>query len=363
MVVHEAHGIRRYDGLVQLETNGVRRDYLLITYANNDSLYIPMESLDQIQKYVGAEGREPRLSKLGGQEWVRQKERARESIRKLATNLIRLYAERAARQGHAFSPDTVWQREFEENFPYDETADQLTSIAEIKRDMESTRVMDRLLCGDVGFGKTEVAFRAMFKCVMDSKQAVLLAPTTVLAQQHYENLRRRLAGFPVNVGLLSRFASDTMQKQTIAGAVNGQVDIVVGTHRLLSQDVRFHDLGLLVVDEEQRFGVDHKEKIKASHPTVDVLTLSATPIPRTLHMAMSGIRDISVLEEPPHDRRPVQTYVMEYDEAIMNEAILRELSRQGQVFYLFNDTHRILDKAAQLEKQLPAPASPSPTEK
>ena len=279
MVVHEAHGIGRYNGLVQIENNGVRRDYLLITYANDDSLYIPMESLDQIQKFVGAEGKEPKLSKLGGQEWARQKERARESIKKLATDLIKLYAERAARKGNIFGEDTVWQREFEEDFPFDETADQLTSISEIKRDMESAKVMDRLLCGDVGFGKTEVAFRAVFKCVMGNMQAAFLAPTTVLAQQHFENLKKRMAGFPVTIGLLSRFASDAMQKQTVSGAATGKVDIVVGTHRLLSQDVHFKNLGLLVVDEEQRFGVDHKEKIKAGYPAVDVLTLSATPIP------------------------------------------------------------------------------------
>ncbi|MDD2533459.1 MAG: transcription-repair coupling factor [Eubacteriales bacterium] len=353
MVVHEAHGIGRYDGLVQVENSGVRRDYLHVTYANSDSLYIPMESLDQLQKFVGAEGKEPKLSKLGGQEWARQKEKARDSIRKLATDLIKLYAERAARKGNDFGEDTVWQREFEEDFPYEETADQLTSIAEIKQDMASEKVMDRLLCGDVGFGKTEVAFRAVFKAVMGNKQAAFLAPTTVLAQQHFENLKKRMAGFPVTIGLLSRFANDAMQKQTVSGAITGKVDIVVGTHRLLSKDVVFKNLGLLVVDEEQRFGVDHKEKIKATYPMVDVLTLSATPIPRTLHMAMSGIRDISVLEEPPHDRRPVQTYVMEYDEEIMTEAILRELSRQGQVFYLFNDTHRIVEKAAHLEKLLP----------
>ncbi len=353
MVVHEAHGIGRYDGLVQVENGGIRRDYLLITYAHNDSLYIPMESLDQIQKFVGAEGKEPKLSKLGGQEWARQKEKARESIKKLATDLVKLYAERAARKGTDFGEDTVWQREFEEDFPYEETSDQMTSISEIKQDMNSEKVMDRLLCGDVGFGKTEVAFRALFKCVMGGKQAAFLAPTTVLAQQHFENLKKRMAGFPVTIGLLSRFASDAMQKQTVSGAATGKVDVIVGTHRLLSQDVVFKNLGLLVVDEEQRFGVDHKEKIKAIHPLVDVLTLSATPIPRTLHMAMSGIRDISVLEEPPHDRRPVQTYVMEYDEDIMTEAILRELSRQGQVFYLFNDTHRIVEKAAHLEKLLP----------
>jgi transcription-repair coupling factor (superfamily II helicase) len=353
MVVHEAHGIGRYDGLVNLESKGIKRDYLKITYAGDDSLYIPMESLDQIQKYVGAEGREPRLSKLGGQEWTRMKERARESIRKLATDLIKLYAERAAVKGYHFAPDTVWQQEFEENFPFEETEDQLRSIQEIKQDMETDKVMDRLLCGDVGFGKTEVAFRALFKCVMDGRQAAMLAPTTVLAQQHFDNLKQRMAGFPVNIGLLSRFASEAMQKNTLHGLAHGKVDIAVGTHRLLSADVRFKNLGLLVVDEEQRFGVDHKEKMKAISPTVDVLTLTATPIPRTLHMAMSGIRDISVLEEPPHDRRPVQTYVMEYDEAIIIEAILREISRHGQVFYLFNDTRRIMEKAAALERLLP----------
>ena len=353
LVVHEAHGIGRYDGLANLETNGVRRDYLKISYAGSDSLYIPMESLDQIQKYVGSEGKEPKLSKLGGQEWNRMKDRARESIRKLATDLVRLYAERAAVKGHPFAPDTIWQQEFEERFPYDETEDQLRSIAEIKADMESEKVMDRLLCGDVGFGKTEVAFRAMFKCVMDGRQAVLLSPTTVLAQQHFENLKKRLEGFPVNLGLLSRFASDAMQKNTVRGLATGRVDIAVGTHRLLSKDVHFKNIGLLVVDEEQRFGVDHKELIKSISPTVDVLTLTATPIPRTLHMSLSGIRDISVLEEPPHDRRPVQTYVMEYDQEVTAEAILRELTRNGQVFYLFNDTRRIIDKARQLETMLP----------
>ncbi len=353
MVVHEAHGIGRYEGLVNLESKGTKRDYLKIVYAGDDSLYIPMESLDQIQKYVGAEGKEPRLSKLGGQEWHRQKEKARESIRKLATDLIRLYAERSAVKGYKFAPDTVWQQEFEENFPYEETEDQMRSCQEIKQDMESEKVMDRLLCGDVGFGKTEVAFRAIFKCVMDSKQAALLAPTTVLAQQHFENLKQRMAGFPINIGLLSRFASEAMQKNTLHGLAHGKVDVVVGTHRLLSKDVKLKNLGLLVVDEEQRFGVDHKEQIKSISPTVDVLTLTATPIPRTLHMAMSGIRDISVLEEPPHDRRPVQTYVMEYDQEIVAEAILREISRNGQVFYLFNDTRRIMEKAASLEKMLP----------
>ncbi|NLM14234.1 MAG: transcription-repair coupling factor [Clostridiaceae bacterium] len=352
-VVHETHGIGRYEGLVNLESGGVRRDYLKIVYAGDDVLYIPTESLAQIQKYVGVQGREPRLSKLGGQEWMRLKTKARESIRKLATDLIGLYAQRSTVKGHAFGEDTVWQQEFEENFPFEETEDQLRSIREIKRDMESEKVMDRLLCGDVGFGKTEVAFRAMFKCVMDGRQAAMLAPTTVLAQQHFENLMRRVEGFPVNIGLLSRFASEAMQRQTLQGLASGRIDMVVGTHRLLSADVKMKDLGLLVVDEEQRFGVDHKEQIKAAHAAVDVLTLTATPIPRTLHMAMSGIRDISVLEVPPLDRRPVQTYVMEYDEAIIGEAVLREISRRGQVFYLFNDTRRIIEKAAALEKQLP----------
>ena len=353
LVVHEAHGIGRYEGLYNMDNKGVRRDYLQIRYSGDDILYIPMESLDQIQKYVGAEGREPKLSKLGGQDWSKLKEKARTSIRKLATDLVKLYAERRAVKGHAFSADTVWQQEFEEDFAYEETDDQLQCIAEIKADMESDKVMDRLLCGDVGFGKTEVAFRAMFKCVMDGRQAVMLSPTTVLAQQHYENLKKRMGQFPVRIGLLSRFASEAMQKETLKGLKNGQIDIAVGTHRLLSKDVALKNPGLLVVDEEQRFGVDHKEKIKTLSPNIDVLTLTATPIPRTLHLSMSGIRDISVIEQAPHDRRPVQTYVMEYDEDIVAEACMRELARDGQVFYLFNDTRRIIEKTAQLEKQLP----------
>ncbi|MBP7402540.1 MAG: transcription-repair coupling factor, partial [Clostridia bacterium] len=352
-VVHEAHGIGRYEGLRAVESGGVRRDYLRIAYASDDTLYIPMESLDQIQKYVGSEGREPKLTRLGGQEWTRMKERARDSIRKLATDLVALYARRRSLKGHAFAPDTVWQREFEDAFPYEETEDQLRCIAEVKEDMESDRVMDRLLCGDVGFGKTEVAFRAMFKAVMDGRQVALLAPTTVLAQQHYENFVERVKGFPVEVGLLSRFASDAMQKRTIRGLASGKIDVVIATHRLLSKDVRFKNLGLLVVDEEQRFGVDHKETIKAIAPETDVLTLSATPIPRTLHMSLSGIRDISMIEEPPPDRRSVQTYVMEHEPELVTEAMLREISRDGQVFYLYNDTRRILDKVAEVERALP----------
>ncbi len=353
LVVHEVHGIGKYEGLFNLDSSGSKRDYLKISYAGADSLYIPTENLDQIQKYVGADSRQPKLSKLGGQAWNRLKEKARSSIRKLATDLVRLYAERAARKGNRFSPDTVWQQEFEELFPFEETEDQLRSIREIKADMESEKVMERLLCGDVGYGKTEVAFRAMFKCVMDGQQAAFLAPTTVLAQQHYENLLQRLAGFPLKVGLLSRFVAKSTQKATLQGLKQGSIDIVIGTHRILSNDVHFKKLGLLLIDEEQRFGVDHKEKIKSTWPTVDVLYFSATPIPRTLHMAMAGIRDISVLEEPPQDRRPVQTYVMEYDLPLVSEAILREIGRKGQVFYLFNDTHRIEEKAAELEKELP----------
>jgi len=353
LVVHEAHGVGRYIGLMNIESGGVKRDYLKIEYHGTDTLYIPMESFDQIQKYVGSDNREPKLSKLGGQDWNKLKEKARDSIKKLATNLVKLYAERMARKGHVFSPDTVWQQEFEDNFPYEETADQIKSIEEIKADMESAKVMDRLLCGDVGFGKTEVAFRAVFKCIMEGKQAAILVPTTVLAQQHYENLKTRLAGFPLQVGLLSRFASDAMIKETKKNIASGALDVVIGTHRVLSADVRFKDLGLLVIDEEQRFGVDHKEHLKELFPTVDVLTLTATPIPRTLHMSMAGIRDISVLEEPPLDRRAVQTYVMEYDEEIVTEALLREISRKGQVFYLFNDTRRITEKVARIEKIMP----------
>lgn len=353
LVVHDHHGIGRYDGLVNLETGGVKRDYLKITYASDDSLYIPMDSLDAIQKYVGSEGRHPKLSRLGGQDWNRMKERARTSIRALAVDLVALYAQRQQQKGHPFAVDTIWQKQFEEDFPYAETPDQLEAIRDIKTDMESDRIMDRLLCGDVGFGKTEVAFRAIFKSVMDGKQAIMLAPTTVLVQQHFENLRERLKDYPVKIGLLSRFAGDAMIKETVRGLNNGSVDIVVGTHRVLSKDILPKRLGLLVVDEEQRFGVEHKERLKSLRSSVDVLTLTATPIPRTLHMSLSGIRDISVLEDPPLDRRPVQTYVMEYDSDVLAEACLREISRQGQVFYLFNDTHRIQDKAMELEKALP----------
>ncbi len=353
LVVHEAHGIGVYVGLQKLESDGAKRDYIKIRYAGDDILYLPMDALDQISKYVGSGGRKPRLSKLDGAEWNRLKERARDSIRQLATNLVELYAKRSKLKGHAFPPDTSWDREFSASFPYEETEDQLRCIREVKEDMESEKVMDRLLCGDVGFGKTEVAFRAMFKAVNGGMQAALLAPTTVLARQHYQTFKERLGDFPVRVGHLSRVASDAMQKRTIKGLADGEIDVVIGTHRMLSKDVKFKRLGLLVVDEEQRFGVDHKERMKELYPRVDVLTLSATPIPRTLHMSMSGIRDISVIEEAPSDRREVQTYVMEYDEEVIADAILREVSRGGQVFYLFNNTHKIIERARRLEKRLP----------
>ncbi len=353
-VVHETYGIGIYEGLTtNMDASGTKRDFLSISYAGDDKLHLPMEQLDQIQKYVGSEGRIPKLTRLGTQEWSRLKERARDSIRALATDLIQLYAKRSQLKGHEFPEDNSWDEDFAASFPYEETEDQLRCIEEVKADMQSTKVMDRLLCGDVGFGKTEVAFRAIFKAVGDSKQALFLAPTTVLAGQHYQNFVDRIGDFPVRVGLLSRFASKSEINKTIRGLKNGSIDVAIGTHRLLSKDVECKNLGLLVIDEEQRFGVDHKEKIKAMKPEVDVLTLTATPIPRTLHMSMSGIRDISVIEEPPEDRRPVQTYVMEYDDAIVQDAILRELSREGQVFYLFNDTRKIREKAAEIAESLP----------
>lgn len=352
-VVHETHGIGRYSGLKTLITDGVKRDYLHIRYAEEDQLYIPVDHLDEIRKYVAGDGKVPRLSRLGSGDWERKKNRARESIRKLATNLLEVYAKRSQEKGHVFSHDTVWQEQFEEAFPYEETEDQLKASAEIKKDMESSRVMDRLLCGDVGFGKTEIAFRALFKAVTDGFQGAMLVPTTVLAQQHYDSLIERIGDFPLRVRLLSRFTSAERSREIKEELKNGSADIVIGTHRVLSRDIRFHKLGLLVIDEEQRFGVDHKESLKAKYPEVDVLTLTATPIPRTLHMSMSGIRDISLLEEGPEDRRPVQTYVMEYDSQIIDEAILREIGREGQVFYLYNNTQKLAKIAADLMERLP----------
>lgn len=335
-VVHVTHGIGRFTGIKTLDIQGQHKDYLHVQYAGQDALYVPVDQLSLVQKYVGIEGQEPKLSKMGGQEWHRTKERARASVEEMAEELIRLYAVREAQPGFAFGEDAPWQAEFEAAFPYEETPDQLKAIEDIKKDMERARPMDRLLCGDVGYGKTEVALRAAFKAIMGGKQVALLVPTTLLAEQHYTTAKSRFAGYPVTVEVLSRFRTRRQQKDILDRLKKGQVDLLVGTHRLLAQDVAFQDLGLLVVDEEHRFGVAHKERIKALRAHVDVLTLTATPIPRTLHMAMIGIRDMSVIETPPEDRLPVETVVVEYDEDLIRDAVRRELDRGGQVFYVQN---------------------------
>ena len=336
-VVHENHGIGRFAGIVKMQVDGFEKDYIKINYAGTDSLYVPASQLDLVSKYTGfGEDREVRLSKMGGAEWAKTRSRAKSAAKDMARQLIALYAERQRLPGYAFSPDSEWQREFEENFGYTETEDQLRCTEEIKRDMESAVPMDRLLCGDVGVGKTEVALRAVMKCVLDGKQAAILVPTTVLAQQHYQTALQRFFGFPVTIEVLSRFRTGAQSAKVLEELKNGKCDLVIGTHRLLSKDVSFKNLGLLVVDEEQRFGVAHKEHIKALSHGVDVLTLSATPIPRTLNMAMSGIRDMSNIEEPPEDRLPVQTFVLEHDWGVIADAIRRELQRGGQVYYLHN---------------------------
>ncbi len=352
LVVHEDYGIGRYEGTEPITTSDGTRDYLTIRYRDG-VLRLPVDRVELLSPYIPVGDTKPRLSHMGGAGWQRQKERARSSIKRLVTDIIALYAERESIKGHVYGADTLWQKEFEEAFPYEETNDQLRVIAEIKSDMESEKVMDRLICGDVGFGKTEVCFRAMFKCVMEGKQAALLAPTTVLVRQHVRNLRERLGSFPVEVRELSRFVSREEQKKTLDDLAHGHVDIVIATHRLLSKDVAFKDLGLLVVDEEQRFGVDHKEMIKAISPAVEVLTLTATPIPRTLHLSLGGMRDISLLEEGPEDRLPIRTAVIEYDEDLVIDAIMRERARHGQVFYLFNNTHKIDRRAAELAEKMP----------
>ncbi len=342
LVVHEAYGIGRFAGLVKRDVDGVQKDYIKIAYAGTDSLYIPATQLDAVSKYIGAGEDAPvKLSKLGGGDWARTKSRAKAAVKDLADGLIRLQAERQKATGHAFPPDTPWQREFEDNFEYQETDDQLRAVREIKADMENPVPMDRLLCGDVGYGKTEVALRAVMKCVMDGRQAAILVPTTVLAQQHYQTAARRFDGFPVSIEVLSRFRSPAQVKKALQGVEDGSVDIVIGTHKLLQKDVHFKRLGLLVVDEEQRFGVQHKERLKELARQVDVLTLSATPIPRTLNMALSGVRDMSTIEEPPSDRQPVQTYVMEHDWGVLADAIRREVGRGGQVYYLHNRVDNI----------------------
>lgn len=352
-VVHQVHGIGIYQGIEQLTVEGLRRDYLKVAYRDGGILFIPTTHMDLIQKYVGSEGKEPRLNKLGGNEWAKTKKKVKESLKELAASLIRLQAERKSMKGYAFSPDTVWQKQFEDAFEFEETPDQLRCVEEIKRDMESDTIMDRLLCGDVGYGKTEVALRAAFKAVMDGKQVAFLVPTTVLCAQHFENFKKRFAGFPVKIEMLSRFRTDAEQRAILKDLRTGRIDIIVGTHMLLSEDVKFKDLGLLIVDEEQRFGVAHKETIKSRYPHVDTLTLSATPIPRTLNMALTGIRDISTIEDPPEHRYPVQTYVLEYRDDIVRDAIHRELARGGQVFYLYNRVRGIQSKAAQIQKLVP----------
>ncbi|MFW0860640.1 MAG: transcription-repair coupling factor [Dethiobacter sp.] len=352
-VVHEQHGIGQYLGLRTLAVGGTQRDYLYIQYAGNDKLFIPIEQIGLVRKYIGVEEKKLKLHALGGGEWSRAKARVQASVQDLAKELLSLYAARESEPGHQFSPDHPWQKDFEAAFPYEETPDQLQTIREVKEDMEKIQPMDRLLCGDVGYGKTEVALRAAFKAVIDGMQAAFLVPTTVLAQQHHRTFIDRLAGFPVTVGVLSRFQSAAEQKATLCGLREGQIDLVVGTHRLLSRDVRFKNLGILVVDEEQRFGVRHKERIKMLKKNLDVLTITATPIPRTLHMSMVGVRDISVIETPPEDRYPIQTYVLEYADTLIREAVGRELSRGGQVYFVHNRVQSIDRWATRLRELLP----------
>ncbi len=353
-VVHSVHGVGQFEGIHQIEYENIIKDYIKIRYAKGDVLYVPVTQLDLVAKYIGPrEETTVKLHKLGGLEWQKAKNRVRKAVKDIADELIKLYAERMKAKGFAFSADQEWQRDFEQRFEYEETEDQKRSIAEIKQDMERSAPMDRLLCGDVGFGKTEVALRAAFKCVTDSKQCVLLVPTTILAWQHYQTALRRFEGFPVNIELLSRFRTPSQQDAIINKLKHGDIDFVIGTHRLVSKDVQFRDLGLVIIDEEQRFGVAQKEKFKELCKNVDVLTLSATPIPRTLNMSLSGIRDMSTLEEAPQDRHPVQTYVLEYDEAVIHEAIRRELRRGGQVFYLYNSVEGIDLKAKQIADSIP----------
>ena len=353
-VVHEKHGLGIYRGIEKVEVDRIVKDYIKIEYRGGSNLYIPATQLDCLQKYSGADAaKAPKLNKLGTQEWNKTKSKVRGAVKNIAKELVELYAVRQEKEGYVCGPDTVWQREFEEMFPYEETEDQLSAIEDAKRDMESTRIMDRLICGDVGYGKTEVALRAAFKEVQESRQVAYLAPTTILAQQIYNTFVQRMKEFPVRVELLCRFRTPAQQKKAIEDLKKGQVDVLIGTHRILSKDVQFKNLGLLIVDEEQRFGVTHKEKIKQLKKDVDVLTLTATPIPRTLHMSLIGIRDMSVLEEPPMDRMPIQTYVMEYDEETVREAINRELRRGGQVYYVYNRVTDIADVALRIAKLVP----------
>lgn len=353
-VIHENHGLGIYRGIEKIKVDNVAKDFIKIEYGDGGNLYVPASALDVLQKYASQDAaKKPKLNKLNTMEWKKTKTRVRGAVKEIAKELVELYAKRQEQPGYQFSPDTVWQTEFEEMFPYEETADQLEAIAATKRDMESSKVMDRLICGDVGYGKTEVAIRAAFKAVNDNKQVAFLVPTTILAQQHYNTIKERLGDYPINVEMMSRFRTAAQQKKTIEKLKRGEVDIVIGTHRLLSKDVSFKDLGLLIVDEEQRFGVTHKEKIKQMKGDVDVLTLSATPIPRTLHMSLVGIRDMSVLEEPPVDRLPIQTFVMEHSGEIIREAINRELVRGGQVYYVYNRVRNIDEVAVEISRLVP----------
>jgi transcription-repair coupling factor (superfamily II helicase) len=352
-VVHESHGLGIYRGIEKVEMEGVVKDYIKIEYRDGGNLYVLATGLDVIQKYASAEAKRPKLNKLGTKEWERTKTKVRSAVNEVAQDLVELYAVRQKSQGYQFEKDTVWQREFEEMFPFEETEDQLAAISDTKADMESGKIMDRLICGDVGYGKTEIAIRAAFKAVQEGKQVVYLVPTTILAQQHYANFLQRMKDYPIRVDLMSRFRSGGEIRKTVEDLRKGLVDILIGTHRVLSKDVVFKDLGLLVIDEEQRFGVAHKEKIKKLKENVDVLTLTATPIPRTLHMSLIGIRDMSVLEEPPGDRQPIQTFVCEYNEEMVREAICRELARQGQVYYVYNRVSSIADVTAQIAALVP----------
>ncbi|MEW6046861.1 MAG: transcription-repair coupling factor [Bacillota bacterium] len=352
-VVHVNHGIGRYRGIQTMEVGGVRRDYLVVQYAGEDRLYVPTDQVQLLQKYIGSDDEPPKLNRLGGLEWARIKKRVRESVQEMAESLLKLYAERQAQPGYAFGPDTSWQKEFEEAFQFEETPDQRRATEEVKADMEKARPMDRLLCGDVGYGKTEVAMRAAFKVVAEGRQVAVLVPTTILAQQHHRTFTERMAGYPVRIEMLSRFQSPAEQSRILDGLRAGTVDVVIGTHRLLSRDVQFKQLGLVIVDEEQRFGVAQKERLKELRRTVDVLTMTATPIPRTLHMALSGLRDMSIIETPPEGRYPVRTYVVEYQDDLIRDAIVRELSRQGQVYFVYNRVQTIDRMAAHVQELVP----------
>jgi len=348
-VVHNQHGIGRFLGLIKIKHQDKIKDHLVIEYDRQEKLFVPVESMHLVQKYIAFHAKRPKLYRLGGREWSRVKERARKGIQKMAWDLLSLQAMRISTKGFTYSRDTDWQREFEELFPYEETLDQLNATLEVKKDMESGKLMDRLLCGDVGYGKTEVAMRAAFKTVMDGKQVAYLVPTTILAEQHFQNFSSRLKDFPLNIKLLCRFRTESEQKEVVKGLKDGSVDMVIGTHRLLSEDVSFKELGLIIIDEEQRFGVKNKEKLKAFRLSANVLTLTATPIPRTLYMSLMGARDLSAINTPPQNRLPIKTIVVEYDDDLIRQAILREISRKGQIFFLHNrieDIHKVKERLA-----------------